>query len=367
MKSVHRSPSKSSFRPLTQRTSKHSTRMSLGVSSIPKTWYPLCTSAQVQKPGSIQRSQVDDVGFCVYRDHSGIVRCVSDVCPHRGAPLSMGKVVDDRIACPYHGFQFDRFGILRFIPSDPGCSTGQCPSCPSQPILPVYTIRERGGFVWVYYDPKGEEAGTPTLPLPVTPELEDPKWYLTYGEFEFDAPWQPVFENALDNSHIHFLHGSSFGNEESPIIRNMKTRAVSDTVSEATFTLTNKPVNAWWNWTAVPEVYVTARAYLPSVSTIRFELGGGISFLTYVATVPVSTNKTVNRYVLARTRFPGKLWDPMARSAMNEIFAEDRTMVEQLYPSTLYEERSVRADALQLIWRKQVRAFVSGDLTVDSV
>lgn len=258
-------------------------------------------------------------------------------------------------------------GRLRFVPSEPGCTLQNCVSCPSKPILPVFNVREAGGFLWVYFDPLGEETGTPALPLPVTPELEDPAWYLTYGEFEFDAPWQPVFENALDNSHVHFLHGSSFRNSDSPLTRNMKTRAVSDTVSEATFTLSNKPVNAWWNWTSVPEVHVTARAYLPSISTIRFELGGGISFLTYVATVPVSPTKTVNRYVLARTRFPGTFWDPMARSAMEEIFEEDRSMVERLYPPTAYEERSVRADALQLMWRKQVRSFVFGDLTVDRV
>lgn len=42
----------------------------------------------------------------------------------------------------------------------------------------------------------------------------------------------------------------------------------------------------------VPEVHVTARAFLPSTSVISFTLGAGLSFTTFVNTVPVSANKT---------------------------------------------------------------------------
>ncbi|MBK9207343.1 MAG: Rieske (2Fe-2S) protein [Anaerolineales bacterium] len=32
---------------------------------------------------------------------------MSDLCPHRGVALSAGKLVDDCIQCPFHGFEYD--------------------------------------------------------------------------------------------------------------------------------------------------------------------------------------------------------------------------------------------------------------------
>lgn len=38
----------------------------------------------------------------------------------------------------------------------------------------------------------------------------------------------------------------------------------------------------------VPEVHVTAKAFLPSTSLVTFELGAGLHFTTFVSTVPIS-------------------------------------------------------------------------------
>jgi vanillate O-demethylase monooxygenase subunit len=47
----------------------------------------------------------------VYREGNGSVSALEDRCPHRFAPLSMGKVLGgNRLQCPYHGLEFDRSG-----------------------------------------------------------------------------------------------------------------------------------------------------------------------------------------------------------------------------------------------------------------
>lgn len=75
----------------------------------------------------------------------------------------------------------------------------------------------------------------------------------------------------------------------------------------------------------VPEVHVTAKALLPSTSVIAFTLGNGLSFTTFVNTVPVNANKTINRFALVRKLgdnklingiFNAKIWDATARQAM---------------------------------------------------
>src|SRR4051795_5850477 len=47
----------------------------------------------------------------LYRKPDGKIAALEDRCPHRFAPLSMGKVVrDDVVQCPYHGLEFDATG-----------------------------------------------------------------------------------------------------------------------------------------------------------------------------------------------------------------------------------------------------------------
>lgn len=45
---------------------------------------------------------------------------------------------------------------------------------------------------------------------------------------------------------------------------------------------------------------MTAQALLPSTSVIGFTLGNGLSFTTFVNTVPINEHRTVNRFALIR-------------------------------------------------------------------
>ena len=47
----------------------------------------------------------------LYRKSDGNVAALQDRCPHRFAPLHMGKILHgDRIQCPYHGLEFNSSG-----------------------------------------------------------------------------------------------------------------------------------------------------------------------------------------------------------------------------------------------------------------
>ncbi len=49
--------------------------------------------------------QVDLLGLslALWADSKGQWHCVEDVCPHRLAPLSEGRVEGDALMCSYHG------------------------------------------------------------------------------------------------------------------------------------------------------------------------------------------------------------------------------------------------------------------------
>jgi hypothetical protein len=154
------------------------------------------------------------------------------------------------------------------------------------------------------------------------------------------------------------LHSDSFGNSGKPEITDMEASADAFSVT-ATFKICNKPVNAFWALFQVPVVEVTAKAFLPSTSLVSFTLANGLSFITFVNTVPISANKSTNRFALVRRLkwdrsgvFNARAWDSMARDAMLKILSEDKAMVEQLNYHQLPAEYSVRADLPQVQFRK---------------
>src|ERR1700756_5681618 len=78
-----------------------------------------------------------------FRDAEG-VSVFKDLCIHRGAALSGGKIENGRLVCPYHGWAYDHSGACVHIPSLP----------PGAPIPPraraiSYAAREAYGLVWV--------------------------------------------------------------------------------------------------------------------------------------------------------------------------------------------------------------------------
>src|SRR5688500_1734969 len=52
----------------------------------------------------------------VYRTEGGEPVALEGRCPHRFAPLHLGTVENDRVACPYHGLVFDSSGACVLNP-----------------------------------------------------------------------------------------------------------------------------------------------------------------------------------------------------------------------------------------------------------
>ena len=64
-------------------------------------WYAAAQSEEVQeKPVKVQMLGQD---FVLFRNTEGAVKCLSNVCTHRGGSLADGIVKGDCVECPYHG------------------------------------------------------------------------------------------------------------------------------------------------------------------------------------------------------------------------------------------------------------------------
>ena len=89
-------------------------------------WYPVARCEEVTNEAPV-RVRILCVDFVAFRDSDGNAHVLSDTCIHRGGALGNGKVLEDRIQCPYHGWQFDGDGKCQgqgcFLPA--GFADGQ--------------------------------------------------------------------------------------------------------------------------------------------------------------------------------------------------------------------------------------------------
>src|SRR5579885_423452 len=80
-------------------------------------WYPALLS-QALRGRKLLKTTLLGVPVVVGRDASGRAFAMKDICPHRGIPLSCGRVEGENLECCYHGWKFNvHSGTCMEIPS----------------------------------------------------------------------------------------------------------------------------------------------------------------------------------------------------------------------------------------------------------
>ena len=129
-------------------------------------WYPACLSSELA-PGGLKGTVLLGLPILVCKTSQGAVAAMRDICPHRGMPLSFGKMEGDCVECAYHGWQFDQAGRCRQIPALVENSPIHRQNRHHHLCLP-----RDDGYVWVFIpDPQqpNHVPDVPPLPLPSSP------------------------------------------------------------------------------------------------------------------------------------------------------------------------------------------------------
>jgi phenylpropionate dioxygenase-like ring-hydroxylating dioxygenase large terminal subunit len=161
-------------------------------------WYALTASRNVgEAPVALVRFGERIV---LWRDGAGAVHAQEDRCPHRGAKLSQGRVINDTIACPYHGIRIDADGRIAQVPALPGCPIE------GRRAVRTYAVAEVAGAVFAYFPTPAGEASPGFVP---PPEFVDPAWSHFVCETTWQTNWRYAVENVIDPMHGPYLHGNS--------------------------------------------------------------------------------------------------------------------------------------------------------------
>eukprot|EP01121_Diplochlamys_sp_Union-15-3_P004080 TRINITY_DN14051_c0_g1_i1.p1 TRINITY_DN14051_c0_g1~~TRINITY_DN14051_c0_g1_i1.p1 ORF type:complete len:433 (+),score=42.66 TRINITY_DN14051_c0_g1_i1:32-1300(+) len=160
-------------------------------------WYPIVFSKDVtsQKPYGIQ---ILGDPIVLFRDHKNKISCLSDRCPHRSAPLSIGTMRSGKLECKYHGWQFDAEGKCVHIPALNPTTKPSKTNCAF-----TYPVLEKHNLVWVW--PGNPEMATEDL-IPDHLWQFPPNVIITDGSRDIEIDHGLMIENLLDPAHLPFTH-----------------------------------------------------------------------------------------------------------------------------------------------------------------
>lgn len=268
-----------------------------------------------------------------------------DLCPHRGTRLSLGRVGERGLACPYHGWTYDQSGRCVLIPSRPeqkplerACAT-------------VYEAAELHGLIWV-------SLGKPRRGVPPFEEWDDPSFrHVLGGPYEFRAAAPRVVENFLDVTHLPFVHEGILGDPDRAEVGGYEVEATPDGI-------TARDIRTWSpdpDGSGVPGPAMWLyRVLAPLTAYISLSQPGRPSerYAMFFAVTPVDESTSVG-WMWNSLNYNHDLTDEDFLAYVDEIVDQDRPIVEsqrpELLPLDLQAELHVRGDRTSIAYRRWLK------------
>ena len=259
-------------------------------------WYMAGLSSSL-KPGALRREMLCGEPVLLGRTQDGHAFALRDICPHRAAPLSAGRLRDNTVECPYHGWRFRTDGVCAAIPSllqDQEMDIGRI-------RVQAYPCREQDGLIWVYFDADPKADAPPKLDPPPMPfGARDGKATPRFVEAQmFPCDVDHAVVGLMDPAHGPFVHQAWWWRSEKSIHAKAKHHAPS----ERGFTMVaHKPSSNSFAYKLLGgEVSTEIRFELPS---LRFELirAGKREVLGFTSVTPKDANQTLRTVSMTTTK-----------------------------------------------------------------
>jgi phenylpropionate dioxygenase-like ring-hydroxylating dioxygenase large terminal subunit len=301
-------------------------------------WHPVAFSAEVGEDRPFGAVLLD-LPVALYRV-AGKLTAVVDRCPHRGTRLSLGRVIHERLICPYHGLEFDQGGVCTRVPAH-GDAHGDGAHYLD---LTVFPALERFGIVWISL------SSQPMGAIPDWSATEDSNRQRVQLDTVWNASAGRHLENFCDMAHFAFAHEGTFGVTAAPRVPDY---SVIETQHGFTFTA-EMPLRYTGSEDRIELVKSEYEVALPFAVRLSVHNSRGLDHICDAA-MPISLGRIRIFQVISRTH-PAAL-DPRAEvAAQVAVNEEDRRMVESQQPLGLplqpRLERHIGSDRFSVIYRK---------------
>ncbi|UEP24498.1 aromatic ring-hydroxylating dioxygenase subunit alpha [Burkholderia ambifaria] len=163
-------------------------------------WYVAAWDSEVKADELFQRTLLNE-SVLLFRNDRGEVQAVSNRCPHRFAPLHLGKKLPNGVQCPYHGLEFDGNGQCTRNPHGGGV-------VPKAAQLKTYPVVEKYSLIWIWM---GEASIADSSKIPDFSCLDPQLSHVAKRYLHVKANYVLETDNILDLSHIQYLHPGTLG------------------------------------------------------------------------------------------------------------------------------------------------------------
>jgi len=302
-------------------------------------WHPVCKADEVKD----EPKQLFVLGEAVvlFRNEKG-VHAFKDLCIHRGAELSLGKVVDGKLVCAYHAWEYDAEGTCTKIPALP-CDR----PIPKKARATVYQCQEYLGLVWVCL---GDD------PAPLIPYPEAKKeGYKTVicGPYDVNANAPRIIENFLDVSHLMFVHQGMLGDEDHAEIVNYDVNFIDGRYITSKIPVYQPNADGRSKGGYTDYVYEILN---PITARFTKTTKGSDEEFTILNCVLQEDNEKSKAFMLLTRNYDLDKPDEPFVEFQDLIFSQDLDIVEsqkpELLPLDLQMEMHLKSDALTIAYRR---------------
>ncbi len=240
---------------------------------VPFGWF--CVGYPEDFPaGSARPIYYFDRHLVAWRDDAGALHVQDAFCPHLGAHLGHGGVVDGcELECPFHGWRFDAEGTNTDIPYSERTNR--------KGSLRTFPVAERNGMSLVWYHP--DASVEPQWEIPELPEFNgDPEWSTVIRtEHTIDAAWQEMAENGVDSAHFRFVHNTA----DVPQVQSYETGFPESQMRSSQKFPTPR---------GIMEGRIDSEQIGPGVAVVRFS--GIVDTMSYAVTTPIRRDQCITRF-----------------------------------------------------------------------
>ena len=168
------------------------------IAPFPNCWFQVAYSDELE-PNAVLPLRYFGKELVLFRGDDGKARVLDAFCPHLGAHLGYGGMVQENtIRCPFHAWRFDGAGRCVDVP--------YANKIPPLAKLDAWAVCEVNGLIMVWHHMEGRP---PAFDLPVLPEYGHPGWTpYVRKRWKIRTHNQEMAENAVDSAHFKYVHGT---------------------------------------------------------------------------------------------------------------------------------------------------------------
>ncbi len=295
--------------------------------------------------------------ICVYRDYENKIKAISDICIHRSASLSTGKLLTNNcIQCPYHGWEY-KDGIIETVPG--------CPEMNRKSFgVPRFEVNETNGDIYIRpsYDLNSNKGLSVNHTIYTPPEALSDNYIRVSGIKKIKRPHYLITENVLDMLHVSYVH--SFGNNLSPIPFKIEYTDINNFSGKTTFHYTAGPTSMSKIIAGAKYVKVENEFYLPDTTVTRVYASDQLTKTIVTHCYPIGKNESILHYDLYRNFFTFPLFDELFRWQMRITLQEDVNILNNIYDNHVKGFMSTKFDITQIKYREKIK-HLKKELDID--